>query len=119
MNKNSKIEDRNSKQIRSPKYKIRSSPSKMKEFTEFHVPPLVDEESFWADGGRAEDFVLHDGPSDRKQQFDLEERTAQFGEIVIAFAKKIPGSAVNNRLISQLVGAGTSIGANYCEANDC
>jgi four helix bundle protein len=91
----------------------------MKEFTEFHVPPLADEESFLGDGGRAEDFVLHDGPSDRKQPFNLEERTAQFGEAVIAFAKKIPGSAVNNRLISQLVGAGTSIGANYCEANDC
>ncbi len=25
---------------------------------------------------------------------------------------------VNNRLIDQLVGAGTSVGANYCEADD-
>jgi four helix bundle protein len=25
---------------------------------------------------------------------------------------------VNNRLIEQLVGAGTSVGANYCEADD-
>ena len=48
----------------------------------------------------------------------LAERTAKFGEQIIRFAKKIPLSAVNQRLISQLVGAGTSIGANYCEADD-
>jgi four helix bundle protein len=50
--------------------------------------------------------------------YDLEERTARFGENVIIFAKKIPWSPVNNRLIDQLVGAGTSVGANYCEADD-
>jgi four helix bundle protein len=48
----------------------------------------------------------------------LGERTSQFGEAIIRFAKKIPASAVNERLISQLVGAATSIGANYCEADD-
>src|SRR6266487_126511 len=50
--------------------------------------------------------------------YDLEERTARFGEQIILFAKKIPWSPVNNRLIDQLVGAGTSVGANYCEADD-
>jgi four helix bundle protein len=50
--------------------------------------------------------------------YDLEERTAQFGEAIIRFAKKIPHNSVNSRLISQLVGAGTSVGANYCEADD-
>ena len=50
--------------------------------------------------------------------FDLEERTARFGEALIRFAKKIPQNPVNNRLIEQLVGAGTSVGANYCEADD-
>jgi four helix bundle protein len=53
-----------------------------------------------------------------KQIYDLEERTSVFGEKIILFAKKIPRTAVNNRLISQLVGAGTSLGANYCEADD-
>jgi four helix bundle protein len=48
----------------------------------------------------------------------LEERTAQFGEAIIRFAKKIPENAVTYRLITQLVGAGTSVGANYCEADD-
>jgi len=50
--------------------------------------------------------------------FDLEERTARFGEAVIAFAKAAPSSAVTLPLISQLVRSATSIGANYCEADD-
>ena len=50
--------------------------------------------------------------------YDLEERTSRFGETIIRFAKKIPHRAVNNRLIDQWVGAGTSVGANYCEADD-
>ena len=54
----------------------------------------------------------------RRHAFDLEERTAQFGEAVIRFCKKIPRAPENNRLIDQLVGCGTSVGANYCEANE-
>jgi four helix bundle protein len=50
--------------------------------------------------------------------FDLEERTAKFGEDVIRFAKKIPVTPVTQRLIPQLVAAATAIGANYCEADD-
>jgi four helix bundle protein len=50
--------------------------------------------------------------------YDLEERTAQFGEAVIHFAKRIPVSLVTQPLIPQLVDSGTSIGANYCEADD-
>jgi len=57
-----------------------------------------------------------DGPSNRA--YDLEERTAQFGEALIAFAKKIPLNKVTEPIIVQLVKAGTSIGANYCEADD-
>ncbi len=34
------------------------------------------------------------------------------------FARKVPVDAVTGRLIRQLVGAGTSGGANYCEADD-
>ena len=50
--------------------------------------------------------------------YDLEERTARFGESVIDFLKKAPKGPLTNRLIDQLVGAGTSVGANYCEADD-
>ena len=53
-----------------------------------------------------------------KRVYDLEERTAKFGEMVIDFAKTIPQSPVTSRIISQLVGAATSVGANYVEADD-
>ena len=53
-----------------------------------------------------------------RHPFDLEERTAVFGEAIVRFAKSIPWSPTNNRLIDQLVGCGTSVGANYCEANE-
>src|SRR5262245_24463256 len=58
-----------------------------------------------------------DEPS-KKRKYDLEERTALFGESVILFAQKIPKNQVTSPLIVQFVKAGTSIGANYCEA-DC
>jgi four helix bundle protein len=46
------------------------------------------------------------------------ERTARFGESIIAFAKRVPIGRENDPLVSQLVRAGTSVGANYCEADD-
>lgn len=51
-------------------------------------------------------------------QYDLEERTAVFGENVIALAKKISVNPVTLEIIPQFVDAGTSIGANYSEANE-
>ena len=51
-------------------------------------------------------------------EYDLEERTARFGEKVIAFAKSVPSTCVTLPLVSQLVRSATSIGANYCEADD-
>jgi four helix bundle protein len=56
--------------------------------------------------------------NDLKRIYDLEERTAKFGEEIIRFAKKIPLNKITERLIPQLVGAGTSVGANYCEADN-
>ena len=50
--------------------------------------------------------------SEKKPPYDLDERTAQLGEAVIDFAKSIPVNPVTDRLIRQLVGAGTSVGAN-------
>lgn len=52
------------------------------------------------------------------KKYDLEERTAVFGENIIKFAKKIPVNLVTQRIIPQLVASGTSIGSNYCEADD-
>jgi len=51
-------------------------------------------------------------------EYDLEERTARFGEKVIAFAKSVPSTCVTLPLVSQLVRSATSVGANYCEADD-
>lgn len=52
------------------------------------------------------------------RKFDLEERTAKFGESVIDFCKKIKSNPITMPLISQLIRSATSVGANYCEA-DC
>ncbi len=52
------------------------------------------------------------------QPEELHERTVRFGEDIIGFAKRIPRTPVNDRLIAQLVGAATSVGANDCEADD-
>ena len=50
--------------------------------------------------------------------FDLEERTALFGADVIAFAKRVTPTTITRSLIDQLVRSATSVGANYCEADD-
>jgi four helix bundle protein len=71
---------------------------------------------FWEIVPEDDALVLRDEAP--RMVYDLEERTARFGETIIRFARKIPRSPVNDRLIDQLVGAGTSVGANYCEADD-
>ena len=80
------------------------SPARARYSISAHVAARVKEES--------------NGNGASKHPFDLEERTACFGEAIIAFAKKVPRSPANDRLVGQLVGCGTSIGANYCEANE-
>ena len=52
------------------------------------------------------------------KRFDLEERTAAFGKAVILLAKAVPLTPVTRPLVSQLVRSATSVGANYCEADD-
>jgi len=66
-------------------------------------------------------WVLNEGAvndGNGHHPFDLEERTAKFGEAVVRFSKRIPRDPGNNRLINQIVGCGTSIGANYVEATE-
>lgn len=76
--------------------------------------------SWWEDDGFGSDgLVLRDGNSaGDRHPFDLEERTAKFGEAIVRFSKRIPRDPTNNRLIDQLVGCRTSVGGNYCEANE-
>jgi four helix bundle protein len=58
------------------------------------------------------------GEQPARPGFDLEIRTAKFGAAVIRFAKRLPSSPVMTPLISQLVRAATSVGANYVEADN-
>ncbi len=52
------------------------------------------------------------------KKFDLEERTAKFGEEIIRFSMDLPKNEITRPIVVQLVKCGTSIGANYCEADD-
>lgn len=54
----------------------------------------------------------------KNNKYDLEERTAKFGEDVIKFCQKVPRGSATDPLVTQLVKSGTSTGANYCEADD-
>jgi four helix bundle protein len=63
------------------------------------------------------------GPADGRARngrggYDLDERTARFGEEVIRFCKALPRNPITEPLIRQVVRSGTSVGANYCEADD-
>jgi len=81
--------------------------------TKFKDPNGYAEKSFWNEG----EGVVREEP-ETKRVYDLEERTALFGEAIIEFAKAIPKNPVTNRIITQLIGASTSVGANYVEADD-
>jgi hypothetical protein len=81
--------------------------------TKSEAPNAHAADSFWDDGAG----LVREEP-ETKRVYDLEERTARFGEAIIDFANNIPQNPVTNRIITQLVGAGTSVGANYVEADD-
>ena len=85
-----------------------------KRMTKSEDQAFCDEELFWNDGAKS---VVREEPK-ATRVYDLEERTARFGEAVIDFAKRVPRDPVTNRLISQLVAAATSVGANFVEADD-
>ena len=101
--KNSKVQIPNPKQIPSAK---------------FQAETLAEGWHYVGTGSGASALVLNDKMGGGEQPFDLQERTALFGERIVRFAKLIPRTPVTERLISQIVGAGTSVGANFCEASD-
>ena len=51
-------------------------------------------------------------------EYDLEERTRKFSKDIIRFLRKIKQHRINGNIISQLLRSATSVGANYCEANN-
>lgn len=56
--------------------------------------------------------------SQNHKKYDLAERTTKFSKDIIDFLRKIPETSLTKPLINQLLRAGTSIGANYCEADE-
>jgi len=54
----------------------------------------------------------------QSKAFDLEERTSIFGECVVELCKNLDHNIITRPIINQLMRSGTSIGANYCEANN-
>ena len=66
-------------------------------------------------------WILNENATSAKpgqHPFDLQERTARFGEAIVRFCKRMPVDSTTGPLKSQLVRCGTSNGANYIEANE-
>jgi four helix bundle protein len=50
-------------------------------------------------------------------KYDLEERTAKFGEQIIIFCRSMKQDVITRPIINQIIKSSTSVGANYMEAN--
>lgn len=48
---------------------------------------------------------------------ELEKRTLEFSKNLIRALQQLPKNLINDKLIGQVIGSGTSVGANYREAN--
>jgi four helix bundle protein len=111
-----------SNHVRNPKAETRSPKEGRNPKSESERPQTnPGEDSRFLSWGEEETdrvMVLREDVLAKRLPQPLDERTVRFAEAIIRFAKRIPKNPVNERLISQLVGAGTSIGANYCEADD-
>jgi len=55
---------------------------------------------------------------DTNIKYDLEDRTTSFARELITFIKTEPETLISLPILRQLIRSGTSIGANYAEAND-
>jgi four helix bundle protein len=69
------------------------------------------------ESGESEDAVPVARDQTSSRAYDLASRTQCFGSAIVAFARGVPLTPVTRSIISQLVRAGTSVGANYCEAD--
>ncbi len=55
---------------------------------------------------------------DSVSKYNLDERTLEFGKRIIHLVKALPKDSVNYCLGDQVARSGTSVGANYREANE-
>ncbi|HNP74914.1 MAG TPA: four helix bundle protein [bacterium] len=61
---------------------------------------------------------MEDVDKNKNKHYDLEDRTLEYGKRIIKMARSFKYDIVNNNLINQVVRSGTSLGANYREANE-
>ncbi len=52
------------------------------------------------------------------KKYDLEDRTLSFGKSIIILVNSLQKNQVNLKISDQPIRSGTSVGANYREAND-
>ena len=64
------------------------------------------------------DKQAESGNRKKNREYDLAERTTRFAESIVTFARKLPRTPVTISIITQMVRAGTSVGANNREADD-
>jgi four helix bundle protein len=69
------------------------------------------------ESGESEDTVPVARDQTSGRACELASRTQSFGSAIVAFARGVRLTPFTRPLISQLVRAGTSVGANYCEAD--
>ncbi len=60
--------------------------------------------------------MIKDNPNNPKN-YDLGDRTFKFSQDLLKFCRKARQDHITKPIVSQLIRAGTSIGANYCEAD--
>ena len=60
---------------------------------------------------------MNENDNNKNKRYDLEERLSKLAEKIIRLCKKVPKNEITRPIINQLIRSGTSIGANYCEAN--
>ncbi len=52
------------------------------------------------------------------KKYDLEDRTLEYSKRIIKMAKSLSKNTINFKLVDQVVRSGSSMGANYREANE-
>jgi len=63
-------------------------------------------------------FKTYNKMPENKKIYDLEDRTLEYGKRIIRMCQALPKNTINFKLIDQIIRSGTSMGANYREANE-
>ncbi len=61
---------------------------------------------------------MDNGPPEKHIPFDIQERTFQFAVRIVSVTGKLPRTVAATEIARQLIGAGTSVGANMEEAGE-